>query len=268
MKGAKAGKEVHDALAELSSEAATGASCTSWGHALAFDMLHPHIVREAPDILGMPATIVKIIVSIWSNQRRLLLLGGRGHRRAQHVGASIPHGDPRSPMCPSAVLLGPLRGVTATSPYLSHQSYVDESTRESHSPHGIVGAAKLRRGWGDALGMRDNSRKDQWFHRDPRGRRRTAAHPDIGPDRVKDHLIVLGAKITGEPSTVVMGHRADVKYRRQQSALTAVARAQGSLIAVLGGGGDVPDPAIAAPSLARRGSPGTLQGQLSREMLG
>ena len=74
-------------------------------------MTDPRTATFAMQRLGLPSNIAHMLESVWTDQTRWMQLAGVTLKEGQKVTASLPQGDPWSPVSLCAVLLAPVKDI-------------------------------------------------------------------------------------------------------------------------------------------------------------
>ena len=154
---------VHTAVAALDKHFVDGTALVSQDFSEAFDRADPAVAIHALASAGMAPEVVAALEWVWPAQVRWLVVGQRVFPEAQQVTASLPQGDPMSPLGLLALLCGPTAEVMQTLQTHQHEaslvSYVDDRNTIVKTPEA---AADLINSWQDQtvrFGLKENMPK-------------------------------------------------------------------------------------------------------------
>ena len=154
---------VHTAVAALDKNFVDGTALVSQDFSEAFDRADPKIAIQALARAGMAPEVVAALEWVWPDQVRWLVVGQRVLPEAQRVTASLPQGDPMSPLGLLALLCGPTAEVMQTLQNHQHEaslvSYVDDRNTVVKTPEAT---AALINSWQDQsvrFGLKENVSK-------------------------------------------------------------------------------------------------------------
>ena len=229
--GALPKRGVHTAIATLDEAFRSGEALVSQDFSEAFDRADPNICIQALEKAGMAPELTAALKWVWCHQVRWLCLGRYVHPTPQDVQASLPQGDPLSPLALLALLTGPIGQVQQTMRENNHEitmiTYVDDRNTVVHS---VEAAAQLVESWNfhaPRFGLKENEAKLRVVPRGNASRRREFKRSLMNRLRCPESTVVdshrvLGVDFAGdthgEITPVVGNARLDEAERRAHRA--------------------------------------------------
>jgi len=168
----------------------------AFDYSLAFDMTDPALVLHVFQHKGMPKSWLRVLSSVWLNQRRLLQYGNECLDRAVAVQHSLPQGDPWAMAAMTALLLAPLHAIRSECPNTRNYSFVDDRTVTAPTLPECLRAETVWKRWSRILGLRENESKTQYYHRTESGRREFLM-AEIDAQKISASPQILGACLIG-----------------------------------------------------------------------
>ena len=194
--GGKVGGEVFDCLADIDEACQQDQFLASLDFSLAFDHVHPRLVKNAFRALGLPDGVASMIGSVWEQQMRVLVYDRIAFLEAQLVSTSTPQGDAWS-MYGLVAILGPVTAdINRKVPGIGQKLFVDDRCLYAPAAADVIAAAREWEVWSNQLGLKENRAKAVFFHKTPRGRRELQAG-GVPEGQISSHPKILGAELQG-----------------------------------------------------------------------
>ena len=192
--GGKAGVEVMSAAVPLMEAVEKGEYLASLDYSLAFDHAEPKMVTEILRRLGMPPQVVKMIMGVWSDQRRFLQYAGQTDKIPAKVSKSMPQGDAMSMLGMAALLLPPMKEAKEKWPEATQVVFVDDRSWTTKTARERAEIQKHWENWSCLLGLKENLGKHQFFNKRVEGRRKLA-EAGVQPMTITVKPLILGIQM-------------------------------------------------------------------------
>ena len=194
--GGKKGKEIYHALIPLITAASENEYLVSLDFSLAFDYCDPRIATHIFELTGMPVKLCQMLLTQWTSQKRIITFDGFCIPEYEQVSVSLPQGDPFSLIAMVAVMMPAMYQIALEFPTVTQRNFVDDRTWAAPLAHTAMEVEHLWSTWSQALNLRENTDKNQYFHATAVGRRVFVAQ-GAGQNKVSDQMCVLGHTFRG-----------------------------------------------------------------------